>query len=211
MNGKVFLVAGYMCGNKNRRSTQLGDSYGWDFQYYIGSCGDLNLDPGIWLDEGSEGKIVLEKLGYTITRSGGWVKAEDMLDAYYQEMQGAIDWIKKKVNKELAQNEMEALLDVYYAGSGWMTNLIDDVNNGTVTQESFTRTITEVPANLRGSYSSNPWQKLPRMFKRREGDYKLYTEGLYCSGDNPNKHYEFSSETPFQDMINDVNSGKLVD
>lgn len=210
MSGKDSLVVGYIFGNERRRRSQLGDSFGWDFQYYIGACGDLNLDPGIWLDEGSEGKKVLEEKGYTITRSGGWIKAEDMLDAYYQEMQGAIEWIKKRVNKELTQNEMEALLDVYYAGPGWMTNLIDDINSGSVTKESFMRTITEVPSNLSGSYSSNPWQKLPRMFKRREGDYKLYTEGLYYSGDNPDKHYEFSSETPFQDMINDVNSGNLV-
>ena len=110
-----------------------------------------------------------------------------------------IEWIKKKVNKELTQNEMEALLDVYYAGPKYMTPLIEDINNGNVTQESFYKTIR---GNAVGRY--------PIAWDRRVGDYKLYTEGIYCNRYDTNKHYEFTSETPFQDMINDINSGKLV-
>lgn len=192
-------------GNQYRRRSQLGDTeYGWDFGICDGGANDPTLCPGIFLGrraDSSDSYIgpILRKMGYTNLKVGGWVKATDMVDVYYQEMKYNIEFIKKNLNKEVSQNEMEALLDVCYAGPGHMKPLLEDINNGNVTQESFYKTIR---GNGVGKYSF--------AWKRRVADYKLYTEGKYYGTHESNKYYEFTSETPFQDMINDVNSGNLV-
>lgn len=131
-----------------------------------------------------------------------------MLDIYYKELMGEAEFLKNNLkNVELKEDKLYAMIDVAYAGTGILLNshILDIIDDGqTPTMEQFVNTIRNTSywdLNAKGCE------------RRRMCDYYIYTEGKYGVGvynkkDEIEEYYEFTSETPFQDLMRDINGAE---
>ncbi len=194
------------------RRSDASDKYGYDWAVCDGGADDLNLCPGIWLGEGSSGASIFKNVTgiSNIVKYQTWCTGEQLLDIYYQELMQEVEYIQNNLKKvEPTEQQMFALIDVAYAGKGIMEEkgILKTVDSGkTPSKEEFINT-------LRGT---SYWDMNPNGSKRRRMcDYYIYTEnkygvGVYNNKDKIDECYEFSSNTPFQDLMRNINSAKKV-
>ena len=171
------------------------------------------MDPG-----SSAAKIFTEVTGQTsIEMLSTWCTGEQLLDIYTKELQVQVTELKKSypnlADYEENDPRLFALIDVMYAGSGnFKIGTIDDAINAgrELTKEDFLSNCT----------SENPfYTQNPEGFTRRRlCDWYMYSEGIFgvgvyndSLGQEIKQKYEFTSETPFQDLMRDIEGAKIVD
>ncbi len=196
------------------RRDNPSDKYGHDYAVCDGGVGELNLCPGIFLGRKGQaptsiGQYFIEVTGKSpIIMYESWCTGEQMLDIYYKELMGEAEFLKNNLkNVELKEDKLYAMIDVAYAGTGILLNshILDIIDDGqTPTMEQFVNTIRNTSywdLNAKGCE------------RRRMCDYYIYTEGKYGVGvynkkDEIEEYYEFTSETPFQDLMRDINGAE---
>ncbi len=200
---------GHVCRRENS-----SDKYGHDYAVCDGGAGELNLCPGIYLGKPGGalttiGKYFVEVTGKSpIIMYDSWCTGEQLLDIYYTELMGEAEFLKNNLkNVELKDDKLNAMIDVAYAGTGTLqkSGILKIIDAGqTPTMEQFINT-------MRGTWY---WSVNPKGCERRRMcDYYMYTEGKYGVGvynkkDEIEEYYEFTSETPFQDLMKDINGAE---
>ena len=212
------------------RTDNPSDKYGHNY-YVDGMCqkdsngifeqNDINLCPGICLKKDFAGRKIFEEVtGKSLDGVKGdcsvYCTGEELLDIYMQMLQLIIDELRKEypVLETLEDNDTRifGLIDVMYAGSdnfkiGTIAKKLKS-GNLNLTKEDFLSNVTE--AN--DFYKQNP----EGLKRRRLMDYYIYAEGKYGhnlyggSGEQILERYEFFSESPFQDLMIDVEGAKVV-
>nr|MCR5186554.1 C39 family peptidase [Clostridia bacterium] len=204
--GNTIEQDGHPCRRDNP-----SDKFGHDYAVCNGGVGDDNLCPGMYLGEGQLARtLVLERAG-SISKYSTWVKGEDQLDIYTQVLENEGEIVKQQLGGiELNDDQLYALIDVMYAGIGYFNKggFADKIKAGqTPTKEDFVNTIKDTPywaLNANGSK------------RRRLADYYIYTEGIYpCAiydeqGDEFSRQYDWKDDTPFQDLMKDINPADKV-
>ena len=204
-------------GGRSRRDN-ASDKYGHDYGIDNGGADDDNLCPGMWMDPGSSGREIFEKVtGQTPVRYETFATGTQLLDIYTQELQLNMDEVRSAypVTESLDDEDTRlfALMDVMYAGPGnFVIGTIDDkllAGDLELTKEDFLSNCTgENPF-----YTQNP----NGFTRRRLHDYYMYSKGYFChdiydtQGEEITQRWEFSSETPFQDLMMDKEGAELVD
>ena len=192
------------------RRSDASDKYGYDWAVCDGGIGDLNLCPGISLGSDSSGEKIFKNVTgiKNIVKYQTWCTGEQLLDIYYQELMQEVEYIQKNLKKvQPTEQQMFALIDVAYAGKGILEdkNFLQIIDDGkTPSKEDFIETLRGTPY----------WERNPDGSRRRRlCDYYIYTEnkygvGVYNHEDEIDKYYEFTSETPFQDLMRNINGAE---
>ncbi len=204
-------------GGRSRRDNP-SDKYGHDYGIDNGGADDDNLCPGMWMDPGSSGRPIFEKVtGQTPVRYETFATGEQLLDIYTQELEVNMEEVRKEypITESLDDEDtrMFALMDVMYAGgNNFKIGTIDDkllAGDLDLTREDFLSNCT----------NENPFyrQNANGFTRRRLHDFYMYTEGYYChdiydtQGTEITQRWEFNSDTPFQDLMMDEEGAELVD
>ncbi len=195
---------GHTCRRENP-----SDKYGHDYAVCDGGAGDLNLCPGIWLANGgygsSGGAIFRKVTGVNyIHMYSTWCTGEQMIDIYYQELMVVKDHVKDALAKcgkdieELEDHQTFALMDTAYAGAAYLRS-------------------SSLPSTVAGGGTPSMDQFMnatPKGKRRRMCDYYMYTKEAYVVGVHSTKpitlQYNFTSKTPFQDLMVDENGAEKV-
>ena len=204
------------------RRNNSSDKYGHDYcaDYNPSVPTDNNLCPGICLLPGMSGREIYGKVtGNTNpVPFQSWCTGEQQLDIYTQELQSGIEELKQTFPAlegldEESDTRIFALLDVSYAGMGNMQigTIYNKLKSGdlNLTLEDFKSNCTDANAFYR--------QNANGFTRRRIMDYYMYAEGWFChniydtQGDEVTERWEFDSETPFQDLMRDMEGAHLVD
>ena len=204
------------------RRNNSSDKYGHDYcaDYNPSVPTDNNLCPGICLLPGMSGREIYGKVtGNTNpVPFQSWCTGEQQLDIYTQELQSGIEELKQTFPAlegldEESDTRIFALLDVSYAGMGNMQigTIYNKLKSGdlNLTLEDFKSNCTSENAFYR--------QNANGFTRRRIMDYYMYAEGWFChniydtQGDEVTERWEFDSETPFQDLMRDMEGAHLVD
>ena len=198
--GNTITQSGHDCRRDNG-----SDPSGHDWAVCNGGANDDNLCPGIWLGSSSSGlEIFKNVVGVSgVTKYSTWCTGDQLLDIYNQELELEKEKIKNHISIDLEDNQIYALIDVMYAGEGYFTKgtLVDTINSGgTPTMDEFVATIEGTPYWSQNANGSK---------RRRMADYYIYTQGIYPvgiyqTGDEFTEQYDFLSETPFQDLMQDI-------
>ena len=203
-------------GGSSRRDN-ASDKYGHDYGVDDGGAGDANLCPGMWMDEGSSGKPIFEKVtGKTPIKGETFCTGTQLLDIYTQELQVNMDEIRKEypITETLDDEDTRlfALIDVMYAGGdNFKIGTIDDkllAGDLNLTKEDFLSNCTD----------ENPFysQNANGFTRRRLHDFYMYSEGYFChdiydtQGTEITQRWDFISDTPFQDLMVDKEGAELV-
>ncbi len=196
---------GHLCRRENPT-----DKYGHDYAVCDGGAGDLNLCPGIWLANGgygSSGGAIFRKVTGVkyIHMYSTWCTGEQMIDIYYQELMTVKDHVKDALAKygkdieELEDHQTFALMDTAYAGAAYLRQ-------------------SQLPSTVAGGGTPSMDQFMaatPKGKRRRMCDYYMYAKEAYVVGVHSQRpitlQYNFTSKTPFQDLMVDENGAEKVD
>ena len=200
------------------RRDNPSDPHKHDYGVDNGGAGDDNLCPGIYVGGGSGKEIFTKVTGITnIQKLQSFATGEQHLDIYTQELEANMKELRDTypVLETLDDEDtrMFALMDVMYAGCGnFRIGTIDDklmAGDLNLTREDFLSNCTSENAFYR--------QNANGFTRRRLADFYMYTEGYFVhdlydtQGEKFEKRWEFKSETPFQDLMVDIEGAELVD
>ena len=209
----------YSKSNGQSRRNNSSDPYGHDYAIDDGGAGDRNLCPGMWMDPGSSAsKIFTEVTGQTsIEMLSTWCTGTQLLDIYRKELEVQAETLRSSYPNLSSLKDDDTrlfgLMDVMYAGAGnFKIGTIDDAINAgrELTLDDFLSNCTSENA----FYNQNQ----DGFTRRRICDWYMYSEGKFgvgvydkSLGKEVKKRYEFTSETPFQDLMRDKEGAKIVD
>lgn len=157
--------------------------------YFVGeNIGDGTITAGPGITNYTE--ATFKELGYDNYYpmvEGGLYPKQVIIDVMMADIQNRINYIKGKVNKELTQKEMEALvITSYQRGLGGTQELFDAINSNN--------------PNLQSIWESYD-PKWPGHAKRRKIEYQIYCGGDYMDCYSGRGKLIFATSTPFSDAL----------
>lgn len=157
--------------------------------YFVGeNIGDGTITAGPGITNYTE--ATFKELGYDNYYpmvEGGHYPKQVIIDVMMADIQNRINYIKGKVNKELTQKEMEALvITSYQRGLGGTQELFDAINSNN--------------PNLQSIWESYD-PKWPGHAKRRKIEYQIYCGGDYMDCYSGRGKLIFATSTPFSDAL----------
>lgn len=174
-------------------------------EYTNNDNGDVpNLMPELAMIAGSNKVKHLEELGYDASKltslayvgkqGNNPVKIEDVIDTYFLYINEGTDEILKRVNKNLEQHQLDALIESYIWGPGCTYLLIDKLNStGSLTETDFEQAIIKYYPRDYG----NRGRAASRLFN---SDTSKYPHGYFSDADDT-YYLEFKTDTPFSELV----------